>query len=153
MDVYFNPLCAKSTLKKTKVVFQLIKHIDPWFSFLSREREKIEKKEEKTYRKVPRAPSNAIAVSHKLHFAHTPVPYTILLIFWSLLLLTFDFVWKSGDENEWFESCDVSGLSAISAAVMSSMDSSVLGSSSMFTHNIYREIFRKKVSDLCLYAV
>jgi len=29
MDVYFNPLCAKSTLKKTKVVFQLIKHIDP----------------------------------------------------------------------------------------------------------------------------
>ncbi|CAG5118005.1 unnamed protein product, partial [Candidula unifasciata] len=36
------------------------------------------------------------------------------------------------------------GLGAISAAVMSSMDSAVLGTSSMFTHNIYRNILRKQ---------
>ncbi|XP_067664529.1 high affinity choline transporter 1-like [Haliotis asinina] len=36
------------------------------------------------------------------------------------------------------------GLGAISAAVMSSMDSSILGSSSMFTHNIYKNIFRPR---------
>ncbi|XP_048776089.2 high-affinity choline transporter 1-like [Ostrea edulis] len=39
------------------------------------------------------------------------------------------------------------GLGAISAAVMSSMDSSILGSSSMFTNNIYKKIIRKKASD------
>ncbi|KAL4228757.1 hypothetical protein ACF0H5_011800 [Mactra antiquata] len=39
------------------------------------------------------------------------------------------------------------GLGAISAAVMSSMDSSVLGSSSMFTCNIYKQIFHYKASD------
>ncbi|XP_060596317.1 high-affinity choline transporter 1-like [Ruditapes philippinarum] len=39
------------------------------------------------------------------------------------------------------------GLGAISAAVMSSMDSSILGSSSMFTYNIYKHIFRQKASD------
>ncbi|WAR06623.1 SC5A7-like protein [Mya arenaria] len=38
------------------------------------------------------------------------------------------------------------GLGAISAAVMSSMDSSILGSSSMFTYNIYRQIFRPQAS-------
>ncbi|KAL3886225.1 hypothetical protein ACJMK2_026232 [Sinanodonta woodiana] len=39
------------------------------------------------------------------------------------------------------------GLGAISAAVMSSMDSAILGSSSMFTHNIYRQLFRKQAPD------
>ncbi|GFN79183.1 high-affinity choline transporter 1-like [Plakobranchus ocellatus] len=38
------------------------------------------------------------------------------------------------------------GLGAISAAVMSSMDSSILATSSMFTHNIYHEMFRSKAS-------
>ncbi|XP_071175611.1 high-affinity choline transporter 1-like [Mytilus edulis] len=41
----------------------------------------------------------------------------------------------------------VIGLGAISAAVMSSMDSSILGSSSMFTYNIYAHLFRTKASD------
>ncbi|CAC5387672.1 SLC5A7 [Mytilus coruscus] len=40
-----------------------------------------------------------------------------------------------------------SSLGAISAAVMSSMDSSILGSSSMFTYNIYAHLFRTKASD------
>lgn len=38
------------------------------------------------------------------------------------------------------------GLGAISAAVMSSADSSVLSASSMFAHNIYKMIFRQQVS-------
>ena len=38
------------------------------------------------------------------------------------------------------------GLGAISAAVMSSADSSVLSASSMFGHNIYKLIIRKNVS-------
>ena len=37
------------------------------------------------------------------------------------------------------------GLGAISAAVMSSMDSSILASSSMFTYNVYAHLFREKV--------
>ena len=37
------------------------------------------------------------------------------------------------------------GLGAVSAAVMSSVDSSVLSASSMFAHNIYRTIFRQSV--------
>ncbi|CAC5390889.1 SLC5A7 [Mytilus coruscus] len=41
----------------------------------------------------------------------------------------------------------VIGLGAISAAVMSSMDSSILGSSSMFTYNIYAHLFRTEASD------
>ncbi|XP_061184790.1 high-affinity choline transporter 1-like [Saccostrea echinata] len=41
----------------------------------------------------------------------------------------------------------VLALGAVSAAVMSSMDSSILGSSSMFTNNIYRKILRKKAGD------
>lgn len=41
----------------------------------------------------------------------------------------------------------VLGLGAISAAVMSSMDSSILGSSSMFTYNIYKHIFKNKASE------
>ncbi|XP_055493467.1 high-affinity choline transporter 1-like [Leucoraja erinacea] len=39
------------------------------------------------------------------------------------------------------------GTGAIAAAVMSSTDSSLLSSSSMFTHNIYRRILRPKASD------
>ncbi|XP_057290412.1 high-affinity choline transporter 1-like [Hydractinia symbiolongicarpus] len=39
------------------------------------------------------------------------------------------------------------GLGAISAAVMSSADSSVLSASSMFGHNIYKTIFKPNVSD------
>ncbi|GFS07167.1 high-affinity choline transporter 1-like [Elysia marginata] len=45
------------------------------------------------------------------------------------------------------------GLGAISAAVMSSMDSSILGTSSMFTHNIYHEMFRSNASKLELRCV
>ncbi|XP_066934493.1 high-affinity choline transporter 1-like [Clytia hemisphaerica] len=39
------------------------------------------------------------------------------------------------------------GLGAVSAAVMSSVDSSVLSASSMFAHNIYRTIFRQTASE------
>lgn len=39
------------------------------------------------------------------------------------------------------------GLGAISAAVMSSTDSSILSASSMFAHNIYKTLFRPKVTD------
>jgi len=38
------------------------------------------------------------------------------------------------------------GLGAVSAAVMSSADSSILSASSMFTRNIYNLVFRQKVS-------
>ncbi|XP_050416213.2 high affinity choline transporter 1 [Patella vulgata] len=38
-------------------------------------------------------------------------------------------------------------LGAICGAVMSSVDSSILGSSSMFTHHIYKPIFRRKAGD------
>ena len=41
------------------------------------------------------------------------------------------------------------GLGAVSAAVMSSADSSVLSASSMFARNIYKCIFRTKVSFFC----
>lgn len=40
------------------------------------------------------------------------------------------------------------GMAAISAAVMSSVDGAILGSSSMFVNNIYRQIIRKNVSEL-----
>lgn len=39
------------------------------------------------------------------------------------------------------------GLGAVSAAVMSSADSSILSASSMFARNVYRLIFRQKVSN------
>ncbi|XP_078400972.1 high-affinity choline transporter 1-like isoform X1 [Cetorhinus maximus] len=46
------------------------------------------------------------------------------------------------------------GIGAIAAAVMSSTDSSLLSSSSMFTHNIYRKIVRPKASEKeILYAM
>ena len=37
------------------------------------------------------------------------------------------------------------GLGAVSAAVMSSADSSILSASSMFTRNIYKLVLRQKV--------
>lgn len=39
------------------------------------------------------------------------------------------------------------GMGAISAAVMSSADSSILSASSMFAHNIYKPIIRPKVTN------
>ena len=39
----------------------------------------------------------------------------------------------------------VIGLGAVSAAVMSSADSSMLSSSTMFAQNVYKPVFRKKV--------
>lgn len=41
---------------------------------------------------------------------------------------------------------DLLGLGAISAAVMSSADSSILASSSMFSRNVYRLTLRPKVN-------
>ncbi|XP_070799773.1 high-affinity choline transporter 1-like [Pituophis catenifer annectens] len=41
----------------------------------------------------------------------------------------------------------VGGLGAIAAAVMSSGDSALLSASSMFAHNIYRKIFRRKATE------
>ena len=38
------------------------------------------------------------------------------------------------------------GLAAVVAAVMSSMDSIILSSSSMFTHNVYKMALRKHVT-------
>jgi high affinity choline transporter 7 len=38
------------------------------------------------------------------------------------------------------------GLGAVSAAVMSSADSSVLGASSMFARNVYKLVFRPRVN-------
>ena len=40
------------------------------------------------------------------------------------------------------------GLGAVTAAVMSSADSSILGASSMFVRNVYQIIFRPNVSML-----
>lgn len=45
------------------------------------------------------------------------------------------------------------GMAAISAAVMSSVDGAILGSSSMFVNNIYKQIIRKNVSELELSIV
>lgn len=39
------------------------------------------------------------------------------------------------------------GLGAVSAAVMSSADSSILSASSMFARNIYKLLFRQQVQD------
>ncbi|GAB1599497.1 high-affinity choline transporter 1-like isoform X1 [Argonauta hians] len=45
------------------------------------------------------------------------------------------------------------GMAAISAAVMSSVDGAFFGSGSMFTHNIYKEVIRKNVSEMELLIV
>ena len=42
------------------------------------------------------------------------------------------------------------GLSAVVAAVMSSLDSIILSSSSMFTHNVYRMSLKPKVCSMVL---
>lgn len=42
------------------------------------------------------------------------------------------------------------GLGAVSAAVMSSADSSILSASSMFARNVYKLIFRQRVSKIKL---
>ncbi|XP_009504162.2 high affinity choline transporter 1 [Phalacrocorax carbo] len=42
----------------------------------------------------------------------------------------------------------IAGLGAIAAATMSSADSALLSASSMFTHNIYRKILRKKAMEM-----
>ena len=44
------------------------------------------------------------------------------------------------------------GLGAVTAAVMSSADSSILGASSMFVRNVYQIIFRPNVSVLTALA-
>ena len=41
------------------------------------------------------------------------------------------------------------GLGALSAAVMSSADSSILAASTMFARNIYKHVFRQKVKPHC----
>lgn len=48
---------------------------------------------------------------------------------------------------QWLTPASISfvGLGAVSAAVMSSVDSSVLSASSMFAHNIYKIILRPRV--------
>ena len=42
----------------------------------------------------------------------------------------------------------VPGLGAVAAAVMSSVDSAILSSASVFTHNIYKGTLRKQVAGL-----
>ena len=45
-----------------------------------------------------------------------------------------------------------SGLGAIAAAVMSSTDSAILGSSSMFTHNVYQRVRPKVWYPVLIYS-
>ena len=45
------------------------------------------------------------------------------------------------------QAVSIFGMGAISAAVMSSADSSILSASSMFAHNIYKPLIRPKVCD------
>ncbi|XP_069937379.1 high-affinity choline transporter 1 [Cherax quadricarinatus] len=68
-------------------------------------------------------------------FGHTPMGYESKLVL-PLVMKNFTPEWVS-----------LIGLGAVSAAVMSSADSSILSASSMFARNIYKNVFRQKASD------
>ncbi|KAL3886143.1 hypothetical protein ACJMK2_026159, partial [Sinanodonta woodiana] len=72
---------------------------------------------------------------------------SVLVLVTPSLLIGAAAVSASKDNSTLSISFSIPGLGAISAAVMSSMDSAILGSNSMFAHNIYRQLFRKQAPD------